>query len=165
MAVQPGADSQAKVRAAHEEFSAASAARDPERITACFADDAEMLALQGTFHGIDAIRGYYDWICDLLPRHTFAERGLGLRVIGSVVLYEGVQSGTDEHGSSFSDVPIMCVWEYDENAKIKRLAVYSDRWPIIQQSTDQMHGPMGFFARGFTKRVDESITEGLPPAE
>ena len=52
---------------------------------------------------------------------------------------------------------------YNEDAKIKRLAVYSDRWPIIRQSTEQLHCPMGFFARGFTKGVDESITDGLGP--
>lgn len=77
MAIQPGADGEAKVRAAYEVFSAASAARDPERITACFADDAEMLALQSVFHGIDAIRGSYDWTATCCPAQTFTSEAWG----------------------------------------------------------------------------------------
>lgn len=140
---------------------AAVEALDADATADCFADDAELVQLQGTFRGKDAIRDYFTWSFSLVTRVRVEEAGFGRQVAPPFVFLEAVESLTMTDGTTYR-VPLLIAGEFDSSGKISRWVRTSDRWTIVLQAAQQMRGPQGAFSRWFLRQIDQVMAKGMP---
>jgi uncharacterized protein (TIGR02246 family) len=149
------------INQALDRLGAALEALDADGTADCFAEDAEMVQLHGTFRGRDAIRGFFAWSFALATDVHFEERGFGRQVAPPFVYLEAVESLTMTDGTTYS-VPLLGVGEFNESGEITRWVRSSDRWSIVVQGARQMSGPLGVYFRWFLHQIDQSMTKGMP---
>ena len=133
---------------------------DPDRIAACFADDAEMVTAHGVYRGTEAITAYWRWMCAGRSDAGFREFGVGRLACGDVVVREVMESG--RAGGARYEVPVMASYVFDEDGRVRRLAAYSDTWAVWQQVAAQSHGLQGLIVRSVVGMLDKVSSKGRP---
>lgn len=149
------------VRATLEKFMAAQEARDIAAVIECFADDAVVESVQGTFRGKEAIASRSEWEFKTLREVRYEPRGVGDVIRGSISVFEGMMRGTSSDGYDF-EIPVLVVSEFDESGKITRQSSLVNEWTLVKQAASQMSGLSGAFYRLFVGRIDSEMHKGVP---
>jgi ketosteroid isomerase-like protein len=160
MATTHAADA-ATVQATLDELDAAIKVRDTGRIVACFAEDATLQVVQGTYRGKAAITRFFDWNWEILRSIEYHDTGRGLQVYGAVAVYEGTMRGVSYDGASF-ETPTLAVYEFNDAGKITRTVQMFNQWSLVRQSAPQATGLFGPVFRWFVGRTDDAMSKGLP---
>ena len=92
------APSEAAIQATMEELAAATRARDTTALMACFAEDAVLEGVGGTYRGKAAIARSFDWTWEMLPKLEYHDVGMGMRIVDSMAVYEGVMTAVNADG-------------------------------------------------------------------
>lgn len=142
------------VQAFHEAFQA----RNVEALAAAFSPDAEFTAAPGTFRGRDEVRAVVQWSVDLSPIAVVRDTG-GIVVQGRTAIWEGEIAERYE-GIDYS-YPIVEVYEFDDDLKIRRLHNYYDKLAILRQIAAGLHGVQGVIYRFLLQRVVDAGETGL----
>lgn len=161
MATATQVPEEAAVRATLEKFMAAQEARDIAPLIECFADDAVVESVQGTFRGKNAIASRSEWEFKTLREVTYEPRGVGHQICGSMSVFEGVMRGTNADGYDF-EAPVLVLSEFDESGKITRMSSLFNEWTLVKQAATQLSGLGGAFYRLFTGRIDSEMHKGVP---
>lgn len=136
-------------------FDAAYEARDVEAMLALFADDADITAGPGTFHGKEAMKQFLAWDIGLSPTVRIRQFGVGLVVSRNIAVSERVIEATYE-GIPYEH-PIVTVYELDDAGNIQHLRAYYDKLAIEHDLAQRMPGVKGWF----TKRLlDFFVAQG-----
>jgi ketosteroid isomerase-like protein len=143
-----------------EELTQAAKEGDPDRIAACFADDAEMVTVHGVYRGKDAIAAFWRWMCAGRSDADFREIGNGRLVCGDVVVREVMESG--RMAGVRYEVPVMASYSFDGSGRIQRLATYSDTWAVWQQFAARSSGVAGVVLRSIVGMLDKISSRGRP---
>lgn len=161
MTTQVSPPERAAARATVEEFMAALGARDADRMTACFADDAEHVIDAGTFVGRAHIGRYFRWFTSTVTSISLQEAGLGTVVTDGTAVVEHAQTATTRTGMTWTS-PVARLFELDEDGKIRRSRTYYDRWHVFSEGAHQAGGLTGVVSRAFVARAERAMTEGMP---
>jgi ketosteroid isomerase-like protein len=118
--------------------------KDVDKILSFYAEDATLVAPEGTFDGKDQIRRYWSWQIQLLSEGTSKEMDMVVR--GDELAAVHTIGATMTNGARWQ-TPVACFYKFT-GPKIQRHRLYFDRLSIAQQA-----------ARGwFPKRIIGSVT-------
>jgi hypothetical protein len=122
-----------------EQVTAAVRERDTKGLVACFAEDAVLEVVHGTFRGKAEIARSFDWTWQMLPKLEYRDVGMGMRILDSMAVYEGVMVAVSADGTRLEALTLS-TYEFNQNGKITRLVQVYNQWSAVQQSADQMSG-------------------------
>ena len=142
-----------------EEFRDAYMARDLDRMTGAFAEDAELTATPGTFRGKDAIRDFLAWDARLSPTAVVRDVGIGLLVCPPTVVWEREISLTYE-GVPYQELAATVI-EFDDANQIRRYRSYYDKLAVIDEIAHGMPGLAGLVTRSVTGYLVRAGKKGL----
>jgi ketosteroid isomerase-like protein len=143
-----------------DNFRDAYLARDVDRMTDQFAEDAELTAAPGVFRGKEAIRHFLAWDADLSPTVTVEDVGLGLVPAGDhAVAWERVLHLTYEGIPYHEDA--VTVLEFDDEGRICRYRSYYDKLAVVDQIAAGLPGVAGWFTQEVVKVVVAAGSLGL----
>jgi len=157
------APSEAAIQATMEELAAATRARDTTALMACFAEDAVLEGVGGTYRGKAAIARAFDWLWEMLPTLEYRDVGMGMRVVDSIAVWESMMTAVNADGARL-EVLNLETYEFDDDAKITRYVQVFNQWPLLRQGADQMTGLKGTLFRWFVRSVDAELHKGRPTA-
>ena len=157
------APSEAAIQATMEELAAATRARDTTALMACFAEDAVLEGVGGTYRGKAVIARAFDWLWEMLPTLEYYEVGMGMRVVDSIAVWESMMTAVNADGARL-EVLNLETYEFDDDAKITRYVQAFNQWPLLRQGADQMTGLKGTLFRWFVRSVDAELHKGRPTA-
>jgi len=140
-------------------YSAAYEARDVQAMLAFFAEDADVTAGPGTFHGKEAVKQFLTWDVGLSPTVKIRAVGAGTVVSRNVAVSERVIEATYE-GIQYEH-PIVTVYELDHDAKIQHMRAYYDKLAIDQQVASRTPGVRGWFAKRMVNYLVAQGEKGL----
>jgi hypothetical protein len=157
------APSEAAIQGTMERVTAAVKARDTEGLVACFAEDGVLQVVHGTYRGRAEIARSFDWTWQMLPTLEYRDVGMGMRIVDSMAVYEGVMMAVNADGTRLGALTLS-TYEFDDQAKITRFVQVYNQWSVVQQAADQMTGLMGPLFRWFVRSTDAEMRKGLPAA-
>jgi ketosteroid isomerase-like protein len=118
--------------------------KDLDRLLSFYAEDATLVAPEGTFDGKDRIKRYWSWQTQLLSEGTSKE--MDMMVQGDELAAVHIIGATMTNGAKW-ETPIACFYTFT-GPKIQHHKLYFDRLSIAQQA-----------AKGwFPKRIIGSVT-------
>lgn len=149
------------IRATLDEQLAAIRNLDAEQAAACYADDAEVVTVAGTFSGKDEILEYFRWLFETSTQIDVEPFGFGSRIVDHMVIREERQRYhfTNGHVDEF---PAMLVFEYDDEGRITRSASYFDRLVMVREESKQARGLTGFTMRAIVNAAEGAMARGVP---
>ncbi|MGB9375546.1 MAG: nuclear transport factor 2 family protein [Jiangellales bacterium] len=157
------APSEAAIQATMEQVTASVRARDTKGLVACFAENAVLEVVHGTYRGKAEIARSFDWTWQMLPKLEYRDAGMGMRIVDSMAVYEGVMKAVNADGTNLEALTLS-TYEFDDDAKITRFVQVYNQWSLVQQAADQMTGLMGPLFRWFVRTTDAEMRKGLPAA-
>jgi ketosteroid isomerase-like protein len=128
------------------------AARDVEKALSFFAEDATLVAPDGTFKGKGELKRYLTRMGQVTPDLKVTETGIKIMVQGNTGVYEHVLSGTSE-GMKWEALA-MCVYEFTGD-KIQNLREVYDRLLIAKQTVK------GMLAKKAVNSIVNAFEKGL----
>jgi uncharacterized protein (TIGR02246 family) len=134
------------------EFVAALHERDLDRVLSMYAEDADLVAPDGTYKGKEEIKRYWTWVFETNSALTFTDSGIGIMVQGNKAVYEHLVSGTTK-GIKWQR-PTLGVYEFNEGRVQHHRMVYDRLVPVKQAAR-------GRLARTIVNSIAKRVGKGL----
>jgi ketosteroid isomerase-like protein len=125
--------------------------KDLDRMLSFYADNATLIAPEGTFDGKDQIRRYWSWQTQLLSEGTSKE--MDMIVQGEELAAVHMIGATMTNGRKWK-TPVSCIYKFT-GSKIQHHKLYFDRLSIAQQAAK------GWFPKRVIGSVAGQMEKGL----
>jgi ketosteroid isomerase-like protein len=130
--------------------------RDVEAALQLFTDDAVLVwAPKRAFAGKDGVRQALEWDISLSPTARTQASGVGVLAKGNVAVMESVVHESAE-GIAY-ECPVVTVFEFSEDLKIRRLRSYYDKLGIMHQVGNKYPGIKGWALK---KLINYLVAQG-----
>jgi len=150
--------SEKEIESILRDFREAYVKRDVEKMLPFFAEDAVLVAPEGTFNGKHEVKHYWTWEARVSPAITVRASGIGNMVRENRAVTEAVYEGAFE-GKKY-EAPGIVVYEFSDG-KIQRMRNYYDKLSVVKQVTMQYTGITGWFMKRLVNYIVGQAEKGL----
>ena len=116
--------SEEKVMSTLRQFNEVLAKRDTEGVLSFFTEDAVWTTPDGTFKGVEELKGYLARVVKETTDLAIEDAGIGIVTLGDKVVYEQLQRGTTR--GLYWEAPVISVYEFSDG-KIQCIRTVYDR--------------------------------------
>lgn len=132
--------------------------RDVEKMLSFFAEDAVLVAPEGTFKGKHEVKHYWTWETQVSPTETVRDSGIVIMVKENRAVTEAVYEG-DFEGKKY-EAPAITVYEFSDG-KIQHMRIYYDKLSTVKEVAMQYTGITGWFMKRLVNYIVGLAEKGL----